>query len=157
MSSAEHRAGIRWELAGGDFLRGRYSRQHTWTFDGGASVPASSSPHVVPVPHSNPACVDPEEAFVAAVASCHMLTFLGLAFREGVVVEAYEDEAVGTMSKNERGAWWVSSVALDPKIRYGEGRTPDAERERRLHEAAHRECFIANSVRTEVTVRGGGA
>src|SRR3989442_1451306 len=99
---SQHTATIRWTNAGPDFLRGKYSREHTWTFDGGATIAASPTPSVVPAPWSNPACVDPEEAFVASVASCHMLTFLFLAGRAGFVVESYEDTAAGTMSKNER-------------------------------------------------------
>ncbi|MGA2658927.1 MAG: hypothetical protein ABSH34_15610, partial [Verrucomicrobiota bacterium] len=91
-------------------------REYTWTFDGGMAVPASPSPHVVPAPWSNGASVDPEEAFVAVVASCHMLTFVWLASRAGFVADRYEDEAVGVMSKNERGAWWVSTVTLRPRI-----------------------------------------
>ena len=95
---ADHRATIRWVYAGGDFLKGRYSREHTWTFDGGVTVPASPSPSVVPKPYSNESNVDPEEAFVAAIASCHMLTFLFVAAKAGIRIERYEDEAVGTMT-----------------------------------------------------------
>src|SRR5438552_8439411 len=92
---SEHKAIIRWKSTSGEFLKGKYSREHTWTFDGGLTVPASSSPAVVPLPYSNPANVDPEEAFVASISSCHMLTFLYLASRAGSEVESYEDEAVG--------------------------------------------------------------
>jgi organic hydroperoxide reductase OsmC/OhrA len=148
---SEYRAAIRWAQSQGDFSRGRYSREHTWTFDGGLTVPASASPGVVPVPYSNPANVDPEEAFVASVASCHMLTFLDLARRDRLDVGSYEDDAVGTMTKNAEGKLWVSSVVLRPRIEY-RGERPSREQETRLHHAAHRECFIANSVRTEITV-----
>src|SRR4051812_42090310 len=99
---SEHKATIRWSLNGPDFLKGKYSREHTWTFDGGVTVPASSSPSVVPAPWSNPANVDPEESFVASISSCHMLTFVWLASREGFQTDSYEDEAVGLMTKNER-------------------------------------------------------
>jgi organic hydroperoxide reductase OsmC/OhrA len=150
---SEHRAIIKWKRTGSDFLRGKYSREHTWTFDGGATVPASSSPAAVPAPYSNPAHVDPEEAFVAAIASCHMLTYLFLASRQGFQVDGYDDEAVGVMTKNERGVAWVSSVTLSPKISYSGEKLPSPAEEERLHHAAHDQCFIANSIRTEVTVR----
>jgi len=151
---AEHKATVRWTLPGdGDaFLKGRYSREHTWTFDGGVTVPASPSPSVVPVPYSNPAGVDPEEAYVASIASCHMLTFLYVAMREGFVVERYEDDAVGVMRKNERGAIWVAAVTLRPRIVYGGEKRPAAADVDHLHHLAHEQCFIANSVKTEITV-----
>jgi organic hydroperoxide reductase OsmC/OhrA len=150
---SEHKAAIRWSLAGGDFLRGKYSREHTWTFDGGLTIAASPSPSVVPAPYANPGAVDPEEAFVASIASCHMLTFLFAAYREKIEVTSYEDEAVGVMAKNEHGVPWVSAVVLRPKVTYAPGRKPGAEQERRLHDAAHHGCFIANSVKTEITVQ----
>jgi organic hydroperoxide reductase OsmC/OhrA len=150
---SEHKATIRWAHTSGDFLKGRYSREHTWTFDGGLTVPASPSPSSVPKPYSNEAHVDPEEAFVAALSSCHMLTFLFLAMKAGFEVGSYEDEAVGMMTKNEKGIPWVSSVALRPRIVYAGERRPSAEDESRLHHGAHEQCFIANSVKTEVTVQ----
>src|SRR3974390_1034858 len=97
-----HTAIIKWNRSTPDFLKGRYSREHTWTFDGGLTVPASPSPSVVPAPWSNPAHVDPEEAYIASISSCHMLTFLWLASRKGFQVDSYHDEAVGVMAKNER-------------------------------------------------------
>src|ERR1051326_4236054 len=100
---SEHKATIRWQRSGPDFLKGQYSREHTWAFDGGVTVAASPSPSVVLAPWSNPACVDPEEAFVAAIASCHMLTFLWLASKQGFQVDRYDDEAVGMMTKNDSG------------------------------------------------------
>jgi organic hydroperoxide reductase OsmC/OhrA len=115
-------------------------------------VPASSSPTVVPLPYSNPAHLDPEEAFVASLSSCHLLTFLHLAYRQGFEVTSYEDDAVGLMTKNEQGVPWISVVTLRPLVRYREGAQPDAEQESRLHEAAHHGCFIANSVKTAITV-----
>lgn len=147
-----HTAQINWRFAGGDFRRGKYSREHTWTFDGGLTVPASPSPSVVPAPHSSPSSVDPEEAFVASIASCHMLTFLWVASREGIEVVSYEDEAVGTMTKNARGVPWVSSVMLNPRIHYGGDTGPSPEREAELHHRAHEGCFISNSVLTAITV-----
>lgn len=149
---SEHKAIVRWTLKDGEFLKGRYSREHTWTFDGGVTVPASPSPSVVPVPYSNPAHVDPEEAYVASISSCHMLTYLFVAARQGFVVERYEDEAGGVMRKNERGAIWVSAVTLNPKIVYGGEKRPSADDEERLHHLAHEQCFIANSVKTEVLI-----
>ena len=127
---SEHKATVRWKLAADAeaFLKGRYSREHTWTFDGGVSVPASPSPGVIPAPWSNPAGVDPEEAYVAAISSCHMLTFLHVAMREGFVVSSYEDDAVGVMRKNERGAVWVSAVTLSPRIVYGGAKRSDRGR-----------------------------
>ena len=151
---SDHRASVRWQFSGGDFLKGRYSREHTWTFDGGATVPASPSPSVVPTPFSNPDNVDPEEAFVASIASCHMLTFLWVASRQGFLVESYEDDAVGVMTKNERRVSWVSTVTLHPRIVYGGDRRPSPEDEGRLHHEAHEQCFIASSVKTQITVAG---
>lgn len=148
---SEHKATVRWLNAGPDFLRGKFSREHSWSFDGGVTVPASASPEVVRAPYSNPAAVDPEEAFVAALASCHMLSFVWLASRRGIEVASYEDTAVGTLARNEQGARWISSVVLHPVVAYT-GAQPSAADESALHEAAHRECFIANSVRTSVTV-----
>ena len=113
---SEYKATISWKRSFGDFLKGKYSREHTWSFDGGATVAASASPSAVPLPYSNPACVDPEAAFVAAISSCHMLTFLYLAYREGFQIDSYGDDAVGVMTKGENGVPWVSSVTLHPKI-----------------------------------------
>jgi organic hydroperoxide reductase OsmC/OhrA len=150
---SEHTATIRWSHSDGDFLKGRYTREHTWTFDGGITVAASASPSAVPKPYSNDAHVDPEEAFVASIASCHMLTFLFLAMKAGFQVTRYEDEAVGTMTKNEKGIYWVSAVVLSPRIIYGGDKRPSSEEESRLHHGAHEQCFISNSIKTDVTVR----
>ena len=117
-------------------------------------MPASPSPSVVPAPYSNAAHVDPEEAFVAAIASCHMLTFLYVASKEGIEVERYEDEAVGAMTKNEHGVPWVSKVVLRPRILYRGDKRPAGADEDRLHHAAHEQCFIANSVKTTIVVEG---
>jgi organic hydroperoxide reductase OsmC/OhrA len=149
---SEHKAIIKWAFSQGDFLKGTYSREHTWTFDGGMTIPASSSPAAVRIPFSNPANVDPEEAFVASLSSCHMLTYLYIASRKGFEVTSYEDEAVGLMTKNERGIPWVSAVTLHPRITYGGSKTPNAEELSQMHHAAHEQCFIANSVKTEVKV-----
>lgn len=149
---SEHKATIRWSFAGGDFLKGRYSREHTWTFDGGVVVPASPSPAVVPKPFSNEAHVDPEEAYVASISSCHMLTYLYLAGKAGFAIVSYEDEAVGTIAKNERGVPWVDAVVLHPRITYGGDTRPAPADEQSLHHKAHEQCFIANSVKTAITV-----
>jgi organic hydroperoxide reductase OsmC/OhrA len=149
---SEHKAIIRWERDGPDFLKGKYSRGHTWSFDGGVTVAASASHSVVPQPWSHPEGVDPEEALVVAISSCHMLTFLWLASKAGFQIDRYEDESVGVMTKNDQGVPWVSAVTLHPKIAYGDGRQPTAVEIERLHHEAHEQCFIANSVKTRVTV-----
>lgn len=151
---SDHRALIHWEHSGGPFAKRQYSRAHRWTFDGGVTVPASASPANVPVPYADPTAVDPEEAYVASIASCHMLTFLWLAAIDGFEVLRYEDDAVGHMTPNERGVPWVSTVDLSPRIVYLEGRAPDATREADLHHRAHEGCYVANSVRTDIRVRG---
>ena len=145
-----HTATIRWQLADGDFLGKRYSRAHTWTFDGGVVVPASSSPHVVPVPMSDTGAVDPEEAFVAALSSCHMLWFLDIAARAGYAVESYEDAADGHMGRNAAGKLVVDVVTLRPRTRFTGARVPDVAALAALHHEAHEECFLANSVRCEI-------
>jgi organic hydroperoxide reductase OsmC/OhrA len=147
---AEHKAMIKWSLSG-DFLKGSYSREHTWTFDGGVTVPASPAPTSVKPPYSNASNVDPEEAFVASISSCHMLTFLWIASRKGFHITSYEDQAVGVMTKNERGVPWVSAVTLHPRVEYV-GSHPSQEAEEQLHHQAHEGCYIANSVKTQITV-----
>lgn len=150
---SEHRATIEWAAAVSpdDFRKGRYSRAHRWTFDGGLTVEGSSSPSVVPLPWSNPANVDPEEAYVASISSCHMLTFLFVAAKAGFTITAYRDEAVGVMARTAQGVVWVSRVTLAPRITYGD-REPTADELAHLHHAAHEGCFIANSVKTEIVV-----
>jgi organic hydroperoxide reductase OsmC/OhrA len=150
----EHKARLEWELDGGDFLKGQFSRKHTWTFDGGLTVPASPAPSVVPAPYSDAEAVDPEEAYVASVASCHMLTFLYVASRKGFQVARYEDEAVGTMAKAENGVPWVETVTLRSRITYAGEIRPTAGEEESLHHSAHEQCFIANSVKTTIRVLG---
>jgi organic hydroperoxide reductase OsmC/OhrA len=154
---SEHKATVRWKNTGPDFLKGRYSREHTWTFDGGVIVPASASPSVVPMPWSNPAHVDPEEAFVASISSCHLLTFLYLAGKQGFQIDSYDDEAIGVITKNEKGMPWISRVTLNPRIAYSGATRPTPADEDRLHHLAHEQCFIANSVKTEVVVHSGPA
>ena len=147
-----HTATISWTLEpGADFPKGRYSRAHTLSFDGGVTTTGSSSPSVVPLPWSDPAGVDPEEMFVASLSACHMLTFLDLARRAGFSITAYADTAEGVMTRNDHGAMWISTVTLRPVITY-EGAAPGEAAEAALHDAAHHACFIANSVRTDVRV-----
>ncbi len=149
MSSYE--AEIVWQRGDALFTDARYSRGHEWRFDGGAVVAASSSPHVVRTPYSVAANVDPEEAFVAALSSCHMLFFLSLAQKQGIVVDEYRDAAIGHMEKNPAGRMAMTRVILRPQIRYS-GTPPTPEAEAAIHHESHERCFIANSVTTEVTV-----
>lgn len=146
---SHYTATVQWHrLPGEPFSDNRYSRGHQWTFDGGVTFRASSSPHVVPR-FSDPAGVDPEEAFIASLSSCHMLTFLYLAAKAGHVIDSYDDTAEGEMAKTPEGRTWVSIVTLRPKITWASA-PPDPAALHALHHAAHEECFIANSVRTEV-------
>ena len=150
----QYRATVKWKRDGSAFTDQRYSRGHSWSFDGGITVPASSSPLSVRLPYSVAEAVDPEEAFVAALASCHMLTFLYVAAKQGFVVDEYADDAVGEMSKNERGKMWVSKVTLAPAIIFTGEKRPSPEQLDELHHLAHEECYIANSVKSEVVVQG---
>jgi organic hydroperoxide reductase OsmC/OhrA len=146
---AEHQVKVQWERNGADFASGRYSRGHVWQFDGGVTVPASSSPHVVPLPHSVAEAVDPEEAYVASISSCHMLWFLAIAAKHGFVVESYRDAATGYMSRIQEGRTAITKVSLRPQVAFG-GSTPSAEEIDAMHHEAHEQCFIANSVKTEI-------
>ena len=147
---SEYTAQLRWQRAAHEtFTDQRYSRAHTLRFDGGAEVPASSSPLSVPLPWSDAAGVDPEEMFVAALSSCHMLWFLSLAASRGHGVDSYEDNAVGVMARNAEGRTAMTVVTLRPKVVFTHP-APDAAALAGLHHAAHERCFIANSVKTEV-------
>ena len=149
---SSYNATTRWSRTGeGDFTKGQYSRAHEWAFDGGAVVPAGPSPHIVPDPWGNPAGVDPEEAFVASLSSCHMLFFLDFARRAGFVIDDYVDEAEGVMEKNAQGKMAMTRVTLRPRIAWA-GDPPGEAAIADLHHRAHEVCFIANSVTTEVTV-----
>jgi organic hydroperoxide reductase OsmC/OhrA len=150
---AEHRATVLWQRGEGEFAKGHYSRQHVWRFDGGAEVTASASPSIVPSPWSSAAAVDPEEAFVASLSSCHMLTFIDIARHHGFIVDSYEDEAVGVLGRNTEGRRWVSAVTLNPRIAFS-GARPSPDDLAQLHYRAHEGCFIANSVRTIVSIAG---
>lgn len=143
-------ATILWHRNGAAFIDQRYSRAHVMKFDGGAEVPGSSSPHTVPLPYSDAAAVDPEEAFVAALSSCHLLWFLHLAAKRGFVVERYEDRADGILAKNAEGKVAMTLVTLRPRAEFAGERRPGRQDIEALHHAAHEECFIANSVKSEV-------
>lgn len=134
------------------FTDNRYSRGHTWRFDGGVEVPASSAPSSVRLPYSVAEAVDPEEALVASASSCHMLTFLYLAAKAGFVVDRYEDHAVGAMTKNKRGKLFVSTITLRPAISFSGEKRPSADELDELHHRAHEDCYIANSILSEVVV-----
>jgi organic hydroperoxide reductase OsmC/OhrA len=149
---SSYTAAIRWSRQGdGDFTKGQYSRAHEWVFDGGAIVPASPSPHIVPAPWSDQAGVDPEEAFVASLSSCHMLFFLDFARRDGFVVDGYVDQADGVLEKRADGKLAMTRVTLRPHVTWG-GNPPHEAAIADLHHRAHEACFIANSVTTDVTV-----
>jgi organic hydroperoxide reductase OsmC/OhrA len=155
MSGPVHAATIAWrrdDFAPADFAKGRFSRLHRWHFDGGIDVPASASPSIVPAPMGVAEAVDPEEAFVAALAACHMLTFLDLARRGGFVVESYDDDAVGTLGRTDAGRRFIAEVVLHPRIVFSAARQPTAAELDGLHHAAHEHCIIANSALTRVSV-----
>jgi organic hydroperoxide reductase OsmC/OhrA len=143
---------IAWQRRDAVFVDNRYSRVHNWTFDGGAAIAASASPHIVPVPLSDPTAVDPEEAFVAAISSCHMLWFLSIAASGGLVVDSYEDRPVGYLEKDATDQLAVTRVSLRPTIRFSGPTIPTPEGVATIHGQAHEHCFIANSVRTQITV-----
>ena len=151
---SEYTATIRWARQGDEaFTDNKYSRGHTWRFDGGLEVPGSASPHVVPLPWAVEASVDPEEAFVAALSSCHMLVFLSIAAKRRYVVESYVDEAVGVMGENAHGKTAVTRVTLQPSIIFSGERRPSRAQLEMMHHTAHENCFIANSVTTEVVTK----
>jgi organic hydroperoxide reductase OsmC/OhrA len=149
---AEYTATVKWTRKPSEvFTDNKYSRAHEWEFDGGVTVPASSSPHVVKLPLSNAAAVDPEEAFVASLASCHMLFFLSFAAMKKFTIESYVDRAVGVLGRNDAGRQAMLRVVLHPDITFS-GTPPSADELRALHDRAHHECYIANSVTTTVEV-----
>lgn len=145
---SQHTARIQWQRDGHDFGYEQYPREHRWRFDGGIDLAASASPEY----RGKPEAVDPEEALVAALSSCHMLTLLAIASRKRILVDAYEDDAMGVLEKDADGRLAVTRVTLRPRIRFAPGHAPDAEGLDRLHAQAHEHCFIANSVRTQVDV-----
>ncbi|MEO1077973.1 MAG: OsmC family protein [Pseudomonadota bacterium] len=149
---SEYQAEVSWRRgADEEFTDNNYSRGHAWSFDGGIRVPASSSPHVVPLPYSVEASVDPEEAFVASLSSCHMLFFLSIAAKHGFVVDEYNDRATGIMEKDAEGKMAMTEVILRPLVVFAEELTPSAEQLEEMHHQSHELCFIANSVKTNVS------
>jgi organic hydroperoxide reductase OsmC/OhrA len=147
---SQYVAEVLWSRGEQDFLGNRYSRRHLLRFDGGLEVPGSSSPHVVPLPMSDAAAVDPEEAFVASLASCHMLWFLSIAAQRKFCVDRYLDSAVGVMAKNSEGKLCMSVVTLHPAVVFSGERLPEKAQIEDMHHAAHDACYIANSVKSEV-------
>ena len=145
-------AEIRWSRGDQKFTDNRYSRGHTWRFDGGTEVPASSSPAVVPLPMSVAAAVDPEEAFIASLSSCHLLWFLSIAAKRGYIADSYADDASGVMEKNAAGKFAMTKVTLRPLVKFSGAKIPDRAQLDALHHAAHEECFIAHSVRSEIVI-----
>jgi organic hydroperoxide reductase OsmC/OhrA len=145
---SEHKATIDWKRETPDFAYETYDRDHDWIFDAGVTVRASANPAYL----GSETCVDPEEAFVASLASCQMLTFLAIAARKKYVVDSYHDEAVGVLAKDAAGSLAVTKVSLRPQVRFGGDRVPNPEGLRQLHEQAHHACFIANSVKSEIVV-----
>jgi organic hydroperoxide reductase OsmC/OhrA len=146
---SEHKATIHWRRETPDFKYENYSRDHQWDFDGGVSVRASAAPAYL----GSAACVDPEEAFIASVSSCHMLTFLAIASRKKYVVDEYRDDAVGVLEKDAAGRLAITKATLQPQVTFGGEKAPSREELAQMHDQAHHACFIANSVKTEVTVK----
>ncbi len=143
-------AEVVWSRSGQKFVDNHYSRKHVLRFDGGIEVVGSSSPHVVPLPYSVQNAVDPEEMFVSSLSSCHMLWFLSIAAKYGFVVDHYHDIAEGLMEKDSKGKFMMSVVTLRPKVTFSGEKQPTDDELEQLHHEAHEECFIANSVKTEV-------
>ena len=147
---SEYQTVVVWNRDGAAFTDNRYSRGLRWLFDGGVEVPASSSPHVVPLPQSVAAAVDPEEAFVASLSSCHMLVFLSIAAKRGFVVDSYRDEAIGVLERNPSGKLAMTTVTLRPEVQFTGDKRPSADELLGMHHESHEGCFIASSVTTDV-------
>ena len=145
---SEHIAKIAWKRETADFAYQTYNRDHDWTFDSGTTVRASANPAYL----GSPSCVDPEEAFVASLSSCHMLTFLAIAARQRYILDSYEDEAVGILAKDDTGKLAVTQVTLRPLIRFSGEKHPSAEELAKLHDLAHHACFIASTVNTQILI-----
>lgn len=154
MNAHRYVASVEWERNGAVFTDNKYSRAHEWTFDGGITVPGSSSPSVVKLPFSREDAVDPEEALVAAASSCHLLSFLYVAAKRGFVVDRYLDEAYGVMEKDDRGKLAITKITLRPEIEFSGEKRPTAAELAEMHHEAHEECYIASSIRSEVVVEG---
>jgi len=150
---SEYFAKVNWSRSNNEnYIDNKYSRGHEWSFDGGATVQASSSPHIVPLPYSVAENVDPEEAFIASLSSCHMLFFLSVAAKRRYVVDSYVDNAVGVMEKDEGGNVAMTKVTLRPHVQFSGEKIPTIEQLEKMHQQSHKQCFIANSVKTEVII-----
>ncbi len=151
---SQYGATVKWQRQPSEvFHDNQYSRGHEWQFDGGVTVPASASPHIVPLPLSMAENVDPEEAMIAALSSCHMLVFLSIAAKKRYVVESYEDQAIGTLAPNQEGKTALTQVVLRPKVIFSGEKQPSMAMLEKMHHQSHENCFIANSVKTEVTTQ----
>lgn len=151
---SEYFATVSWNKKTSEpFVDNKYSRVHQWKFDGGAVIEASSSPHVVPLPYSCEANVDPEEAFIASLSSCHMLFFLSFAANRKYTVESYIDEATGIMQIDSNKRMSMTDVTFQPKIIFSGDKQPTKEQIDRIHHNAHKQCFIANSVKTKIHIK----
>ena len=150
---SEYFAEVNWTRANDEnYIDNKYSRAHEWSFDGGVTIQASSSPHIVPLPYSVEANVDPEEAFIASLSSCHMLFFLSIAAKNRYVVDSYLDNTVGIMEKGEDGKTSMTKVTLRPNVQFSDDKNPTIEQLEKMHHQAHEQCFLANSVKTEIIV-----
>lgn len=145
---SEHRATLTWQHDGGEFTYKAFSREHRWDFGNGQVLDASAAPDFL----GDKELVDPEQAYVASLSSCHALTFLALCSLQEIAVESYTDEAVGFLEKADDGKPWLARVELRPKVTFGDGAMADTGRIKDLHHKAHLECFIARSVKTAITV-----
>jgi len=146
-------ANVIWKRGKQAFTDNKYSRAHTWIFDGGCEIPASPSPHIVPLPYSVEENVDPEEAFIASLSSCHMLFFLSIAAKKKLLIDSYDDNAIGILEENSQDQLVMTKITLDPKIIFS-NKQPSKEEIKKMHHLAHQQCFLANSVKTEITVKG---
>ncbi|HEY0062889.1 MAG TPA: OsmC family protein [Telluria sp.] len=151
----QYQASVTWQRGEQRFLDNRYSRAHQWSFDGGLQVAASSSPLSVPLPMSDAGAVDPEEALIAALSGCHMLFFLSIAAQRGFVVDSYHDQAVGTMQKDASGKQSITHIVLRPAITFSGEKLPDRAARDDMHHSAHTQCYIANSIKADVSIEEG--
>ncbi len=150
---SEYYAKVAWARGSDEhYVDNKYSRGHEWSFDGGVTVPASSSPHVVPLPYSVEANVDPEEAFIASLSSCHMLFFLSIAAKRKFVVDGYTDNPIGLMEKDSSGKISMTKITLRPEVKFSGDRQPSIEQLEKMHDQSHEQCFIANSIKSEVVI-----
>lgn len=148
---SEYYAKITWNRGKHEsYIDNEYSRGHLWIFDGGATIPASASPHIVPLPYSVEANVDPEEAFVASLSSCHMLFFLSIAAKKKYIIDQYIDNAVGMMEINGEGKMSMTKVILRPEVKFSGDKQPSIKQLEKIHHQSHEQCFIASSVKTDV-------